>query len=91
MNTTWKFASDSDRDHLAEIKSIRARLLRESPLPAQAGFAFLSLSEGMAAPGVPPQDLEKWYPEVGWVHPAKETLARSPARKYGLTQFPSSP
>lgn len=99
MNTTWKLESESDPDLLAEIKSIRAsvgdgfkddeltRLLRESPLPVQAGFAFLSFSEGVVTLSVPPQDLEKWYPKVGWIHPAKERLARALARQYGLTLF----
>lgn len=99
MNTTWKFESEADPDLLAEIKSIRAsvgdglnddeltRLLRESPLPVQAGFAFLSFSKGVVTLSVPPQDLEKWYPKVGWIHPAKETLARTLARKYDLTLF----
>ncbi len=99
MNTTWKFESEADPELLAEIKAIRAsigdglnddeltRLLREPPLPVQAGFAFRSFSEGMVTLSVPPQDLEKRYPEVGWIHPAKEMLARSRARKYDLALF----
>jgi len=61
------------------------RLLRQTALPVEAGFAFLSFSEGFVTLTVPPQDPAKWYPEKGWIMPGKEQIARGIAARYGLS------
>lgn len=61
------------------------RLLRQTVLPTEAGFAFLSFSAGFVTLSVPPQDVADWYPEQGWIIPAKEQIARAVARKYRLS------
>jgi hypothetical protein len=80
---------------LATIQAIRAsvgdglnddeltRLLRQSVL-TQAGFGFLSFSNGCVTLTVPEQELADWYPENGWIKPEKERLARAIADKYQL-------
>lgn len=60
------------------------RLLRQTTLPTEAGFAFLSFCSGMVTLSVPLQDLANWYPEQGWIAPEKERNARAIAEKYGL-------
>lgn len=60
------------------------RLLRQTALPTEAGFAFLSFCSGIVTLSVPHQDLANWYPEQGWVVPEKEKIARAIAGKYGL-------
>ena len=61
------------------------RLLRESALPSEAGFHFLSFCQGVVTFSVPRQDLAQWYPEQGWIAPAKEKVARTLAEKHGLS------
>ncbi len=61
------------------------RLLRESALLMEAGFAFLSFSDGYVTLTVPEQDLANWYPESGWIVPEKERIARAIAEKCGLS------
>jgi hypothetical protein len=61
------------------------RLLQKIPLAPEAGFAFLSFSEGMVMLTVPPQDLANWYPDSGWILPRKEEIARAIAKKHGLS------
>jgi hypothetical protein len=82
---------------LEAIKTLRAsvgdglnddeftRLLRQSALPTEAGFDFLSYSDGCVTLTVPRQDPADWYPEEGWIRPAKEEIARAIAEKHGLT------
>lgn len=59
-------------------------LLRQTPLPTEAGFAFLSYSNGCVTLTVPPQDPARWYPDTGWIAEAKERLASALAEKYEL-------
>ena len=61
------------------------RLLRESALPIEAGFRFLSFSDGVVTLTVPRQELANWYPERGWIMPEKEEIARAIAKKYELS------
>ena len=60
------------------------QLLRDGTLLSEAGFSFLSFSEGMVTLTVPEQDIATWYPEHGWIAPEKEKLARALAEKYQL-------
>lgn len=60
------------------------RLLRETGVPTEAGFGFLSYADGVVTLTVPPQDPGDWYPERGWIQPSKESQARAIAAKYGL-------
>ena len=60
------------------------RLLRQTTLPTEEGFAFLSFCSGIVTLSVPHQDLANWYPEQGWIAPEKERNARAIAEKYGL-------
>ena len=60
------------------------RLLHQEALPSEEGFTFVSLCEGYATFDVPPQNPAKWYPENGWIAPAKEANARAIAEKLGL-------
>src|SRR3974377_2215684 len=53
------------------------QLLRDGTLLSEAGFSFLSFSEGIVTLTVPEQDLATWYPEHGWIAPEKEKLARA--------------
>jgi hypothetical protein len=96
MRHPQDFEPESKPNLLEAIKTFRAsvgdglndneltRLLRESPLPVQAGFTFLSFSQGTVTLSVPPQDLDRWYPPTGWIHPDQEHRARAIAEKYGL-------
>jgi hypothetical protein len=61
------------------------RLLERTPPPTEAGFAFLSFSDGFVTLTVPPQNLANWYPEKGWIVPEKERVARAIADKHELT------
>jgi len=63
------------------------RLLRESALPIEAGFKFLSFSDWFVTLTVPRQELANWYPEKGWIVPEKEGIARAIAKKYELFLF----
>ena len=63
------------------------RLLRESALPIEAGFKFLSFSDWFVTLTVPRQELANWYPEKGWIVPEKEGIARAIAKKYELFFF----
>jgi hypothetical protein len=97
MSHLQNFEPESEPNLLEAIKTIRAsvgdglnddeltRLLRESPLPVQAGFTFLSFSEGAVTLSVPPQDLDRWYSPTRWIHPEQEQRAKAIADKYGLT------
>src|SRR5260370_16177121 len=62
------------------------RLLRTTLL-SEAGFSFLSFSRGLVTLTVPEQDLTSWYPEQGWLAPAKEKVARAIAEKYELSIY----
>ncbi|MDB6112772.1 MAG: hypothetical protein JWR69_4522 [Pedosphaera sp.] len=85
-------------EHLLDaIRAIRARvgdglnddeftrLLHQSDLPIESGFSFLSYCDRFVTLKVPRQQLSDWYPEKGWVVPAKEKLARTIAEKYGIS------
>jgi len=61
------------------------RLLQQLALPTEAGFDFLSFSDGMVMLSVPRQESANWYPEQGWISPEKEKIAQMIARKYDLT------
>ena len=63
------------------------RLLRMEDLPSEDGFTFVSLCQGCATFSVPPQHSVRWYPERGWIVPAKEAIAKSIAEKCGLSLF----
>ena len=56
-------------------------------LRAEAGFKFLSFSDGVVTLSVPEQDLRNWYPENGWISPEKETIGKAIADKYALSLF----
>jgi hypothetical protein len=89
--------SKTDANLLNRIRAVRSsvgdglnddeftRLLRETALPTEAGFAFLSFSDSFVTLKVPLQDLSDWYPERGWITATKEQTARAIARKYGLS------
>ncbi len=62
------------------------RLLRTTLL-SEAGFGFLSFSNGLVTLTVPEQDLKSWYPEQGWITPEKEKVARALAEKYELSLY----
>jgi len=101
MNDTNTLSADVSfrpSPHLLDaIRTIRAsvgdglndneltRFLRDSALPTEAGFAFLSFADGFVTLTVPPQDLTSWYPEKGWIVPEKERIARAIAEKYQLS------
>lgn len=59
--------------------------LQQRVLPAEAGFGFLSYSDGVVLLSVPPQDPMEWYPETGWIRPGKERIARAIATKFQWT------
>ncbi len=61
------------------------RLLEQMELPIKAGFSFLSYCDRFVTLKVPRQRLENWYPDRGWILPAKEQVARLIAETYGLT------
>lgn len=61
------------------------RFLRQTGLPAEAGFAFLSISQEFVTMTVPQQNLANWYPEKGWIVAEKERIARAIAEKYELS------
>lgn len=61
------------------------RLLREVALPMEAGFGFLSYSDGFVTLSVPRQDPANWYPEKGWIVSEKEKMAGAIAEEYGLS------
>ena len=63
------------------------RLLRRKGTFREAGFEFVSFSDGCVTFGVPEQDLARWYPEEGWIMPEKERIARTIAAKHGLTLY----
>jgi hypothetical protein len=50
------------------------RLLRESALPTEAGFRFLSFSDCFVTLTVPRQELVNWYRASDLVVPKKEGL-----------------
>jgi hypothetical protein len=61
------------------------RLLKQTELPHEAGFAFLSYGNRFAMLSVPQQNLANWYPETGWIRAEKETIASAIAEKYNLS------
>jgi len=61
------------------------RLFLEEVFPSEDGFTFVCLCKGWATFRVPPQNLVRWYPEAGWINPAKEAIARSIAQDCGLS------
>jgi len=91
------FVAKPGNDLLDAIKTIRAevgdglsdqefsRLLQQTELPVESGFAFLCYCDRFVTLSVPPQQLANWYPAQGWIVPAKEKIAREIAEKYGLS------
>ena len=63
------------------------RLLREYPLPVEAGFAFLTFSDGCVTLSVPHQNPADWYPQQGWIAPDKERIAKMIAETCGLQLY----
>ncbi|MDB6022465.1 MAG: hypothetical protein JWQ04_2322 [Pedosphaera sp.] len=61
------------------------RLLHQMELPVESGFGFLCYCDRFVTLSVPRQQLADWYPENGWIMPAKESNARNIAEKYGLS------
>jgi hypothetical protein len=61
------------------------RLVRQTGSPNEAGFAFLSYSDGVVTLTVPEQDLARWHPEKGWIAAEKERIGSAIAAKYGLS------
>jgi hypothetical protein len=92
---------DSRRnEHLLDrIRAIRAevateikdeeftQLLEKSHLSAEAGFTFVSYGDRFVMLSVPEQDTVNWYPEKGWIVPAKVEIGRAIAAKYGLSLY----
>jgi hypothetical protein len=82
---------------LDDIRAIRASvgdglddneltfLLQRRDLPTEAGFTFLSFSDGFVTLTAPQQDPADWYPEKGWIVADKERFARMIAQKYDLS------
>lgn len=64
-----------------------ARLLQKEELPMEGGFAFVSYCDRFVTLSVPRQDPENWYPEKGWILPAKVKIAKAIADKYGLSLY----
>ena len=60
------------------------QLLQEEDLPAEAGFRFLSFSNGCVTLAVPEQDPSDWYSENNEIEMGKEDVAGAIAKKYGL-------
>ena len=60
-------------------------LLRRTILPGEAGFGFLSYSDGFATLTVPHQELADWYSEKGWIAADKERIAKAIAEKHQLS------
>jgi hypothetical protein len=89
--------SKSGKHLLHSISEIRAevgdrlnedeftRLLRQTELPNESGFAFLSFCDRFVMLSVPQQELANWYQEKGRIVPAKEKIARAIGDKYALT------
>lgn len=61
------------------------RLFLQEVFPSEDGFTFVCLCKGWATFRVPPQNLARWYPETGWITPAKEAIARLIAQQCGLS------
>jgi hypothetical protein len=88
--------SKSNKNLLETIVAIRAGVgdglndneltrLLSTALLMEAGFNFLSFSEGFVTLTVPQQEPANWYPKTGWILPEKERIARIIAEKNGLT------
>ena len=58
--------------------------LQGKGLPSEEGFAFLCFHDGCATLKVPFQSDSDWHPSQGWITPAKESIAKSLARKRRL-------
>ena len=56
-------------------------------LPAEAGFAFLSFSEGYVTLTVPRQNPADWHSPNGLISSEKEKIARAIATKYQLSLY----
>jgi hypothetical protein len=63
------------------------RFFLQEAFPSEDGFTFVCLCKGWVTFRVPPQNLVRWYPETGWITPAKEAIARSIAEECGLSLF----
>ena len=69
------------------LSDVELTCLLRTTLLSEAGFSFLSFSRGLVTLTVPEQDLTTWYPEQGWIAPAKEKVARTIAEKYELSIY----
>ena len=101
MKTSTLTASDSATGkHLQLLDRIRAAratigdglndveftmFLQQRALPAEHGFSFLCFADGSVTLSVPPQNLETWYPENGWIKPEKEQIAKRIAARHGIS------
>jgi len=61
------------------------RLFQQTDPPEESGFKFVSYCDRFVMLSVPQQELANWYPEQGWILPAKEKIAKAIAAKYELT------
>ncbi|MGA3265958.1 MAG: hypothetical protein ABSE16_03950 [Verrucomicrobiota bacterium] len=99
MNLRRQSNTNPPTNLLVTIKTIHAdvgeslnddeltHLLRESTLPAEEGFTFLSFSNGYVMLSVPHQDPADWYPPQGWIAPDKERVANTIAETYELELY----
>jgi len=97
MKTLLRDLNHKSRGLLETVRALQAsvrddlddnevtRLLRESALPTEAGFRFLSFSDCFVTLTVPRRELVNWYREKGWIVPKKEGIARAIAKKYELS------
>jgi hypothetical protein len=97
MKTQLRDLNHKSRGLLETVRALQAsvgddlddnevtRLLRESALPTEAGFRFLSFSDCFVTLTVPRQELVNWYREKGWIVPKKEGIARAIEKKYELS------
>lgn len=60
------------------------QFIQQEALPMEAGFRFLSFSEGCVTLTVPEQDTACWYTETNEIEFEKENVAGAIAKKYGL-------
>lgn len=59
-------------------------LLRQTALPIERGFSFLSFSHGYVTMSVPRQDPGNWYMKAGGIVPGKAGIAKWISAKHGL-------
>lgn len=78
INSIWTSVGDALNDNDL------THFLAAAGLPAEAGFTFLSYSDGCVILAVPKQNPDDWCSETGAIAVAKEKIAGDIAKKYGL-------